>query len=167
VKRLAATWLFLTLMASIALLFARFLAPGWFELELDIFILFVGALALLDVVIIAREAYPREKVPAIVAALQREPEKPRRPAELERLERELTMATATAFDLHARLRPVLQEIVGMRLAVRGLRLDEGEGVVGEELWQLVRPDRPPPSERHDPGIPHAALRRVVERLETL
>jgi hypothetical protein len=167
VKRLASAWLFLTLLASIVLLFARFLAPGWFELELDIYILVVGGVALLDVVVIAREAYPLEEVPAIATALEREPDKPSRPAELERLERELTMATSTAFDLHARLRPVLREVAGMRLAVRGIRLDEGEEVLGDELWALVRPDVSPPSDRHDPGIRRAALRRAVERLETL
>jgi hypothetical protein len=167
VKRLVAAWLFLTLMASVVLLFARFLAPGSFELELDIFILFVGAVALVDVVIVAREAFRLEGTPAIAAALEHEAEAPRRPAELERLERELTMATASAFDLHARLRPVVQEIAGARLDVRGLRLDQGEEILGEELWELVRPDRLPPRDRHDPGIPPDALRRVVERLETL
>ena len=166
-KRLFAAWLFLTLMASIALLFARFLAPGWFELELDVFILFAGAVALVDIVIIVREAYPREEAPAIVTALKRQPDRPPRLAELERLEREVTLATASAFDLHARLRPVLQEIAGMRLAVRGRRLDQGEEILGEELWQLVRPDRHPPTDRHEPGILRAELRRVVERLEAL
>jgi hypothetical protein len=164
-RRLAGAWLFLTLLASIALMFARFLAPGRFELELDVYILFVGGLALLEVVVLAREAYPREGVPAIVAALQPEPDAPQRPAELERLERELTMASATAFDLHARLKPLLREISAMRLAARGLRLDQGEAFLGEELWQLVRPDLPPPGDRHEPGIPPATLRRVVERLE--
>jgi hypothetical protein len=167
VKRLFAAWLFLTLMASIALLFARFLAPGWFELELDVFILFVGAVALVDIVIIVREAYPREETPAIVTALKRQPDRPPRLAELERLEREVTLASASAFDLHARLRPVLQEIAGMRLAARGRRLDQGEEILGEELWQLVRPDRRPPTDRHEPGIARAELRRVVERLEAL
>ena len=48
-------------------MFARFLAPGWFELELDVFILLVGGIALVDVVILARDAYPLEDVPEIVA----------------------------------------------------------------------------------------------------
>jgi hypothetical protein len=168
VRRLVAAWLVLTALASIGLLGARFLAPGWFELELDVYVLVVGGIALSEVVIFAREAYPREDVPAIAAALKREPFEPRRPAGLERFERELTLATTSAFDLHARLRPTLREIAAMRLVARGQRLDEhGEAVLGEELWELVRPDRPPPTDRHLPGIPPEELRHAIERLQAL
>jgi hypothetical protein len=167
VKRLLGSWLFLTGLAALALLFARLLAPGWFELELDVFILLVGGIAIVDVVILAREAYPLEGVPEIVAALEREPDERQRPAQLERLERELTMATATAFDLYARLRPQLREVATMRLAARGVRLDEAEGVLDPELWELVRPDRRPPTDRHAEGIPPDALRRAVDALEAL
>ncbi len=44
-RRLLGAWLFLTVLLAAALLFARLLAPGRFELELDVFILVVGALA--------------------------------------------------------------------------------------------------------------------------
>jgi hypothetical protein len=147
VKRLAFAWLFLAALAGAVLGLARLLAPGWFELELDIFILVV--------------------VPEIAAALEREAEPPQRPPQLERIERELTMASSTAFDLHARLRPQLREIAELRLATRGVRLEDAEGVLDEEVWELVRPDRPPPSNRHAGGIPPAELRRVVEALEAL
>ena len=159
-------WIVFAGVATAALLLARFFAPGRFELELDIYILAVGGLALLEVVIVAREAYPNERRSALAAALERKAVKVPRPPEIERLERELTLATATAFDLHARLRPTLREIAGMRLAVRGLDAD-GEEVLGERLWELVRPDRPPPTDRHAPGLPLTELRRVVERLEEL
>lgn len=164
-KRLVLAWLFLSALAAVVLGLARLLAPGWFELELDIFILVVGGIALADVVILLRETYPVEDVTEIAAALERDAEPPQRPPQLERLERELTMATATAFDLHARLRPQLREIAGMRLAARGLRLEEG--VLDDDLWELVRPDRPPPANRHAEGIKPAELRRAVEALEAL
>jgi hypothetical protein len=167
VKRLALAWLFLTALAGVVLGLARLLAPGWFELELDIFILVVGGIAIVDVVLLLRDAYPVEDVPEIAAALEREAEPPQRPPGLERIERELTMASSTAFDLHARLRPQLREIAELRLATRGVRLEDAEGVLDEELWELVRPDRPPPSNRHAGGIPPAELRRVVEALEAL
>jgi hypothetical protein len=167
VRRLAGAWLFLTALAAVVLGLARLLAPGWFELELDIFILVVCGIALVDVVLLLRSAYPPEEVSAIVAALDREPEAPRRPVQLERLERELTMASATAFDLHARLRPQLREIATMRLAVRGVRLEDAEDLLGAELWDLVRPDRELPSDRHAEGISPTALRRTVEELEAL
>jgi hypothetical protein len=164
VKRLALAWLFLTALAGAVLGLARLLAPGWFELELDIFILVVGGIAIVDVVLLLRDAYPLEDVPEIAAALEREAEPPQRPPQLER---ELTMASSTAFDLHARLRPQLREIAELRLATRGVRLEDAEGVLDEEVWELVRPDRPPPSNRHAGGIPPAELRRVVEALEAL
>lgn len=166
-KRLVGAWLFLTALAAIALALARLLAPGWFELELDVFILFVGGIAIVDVVLLLRGSYPVEGEPAIVAAMRREPDRPQRPAQLERLERELTMATATAFDLHARLRPQLRDIATMRLAARGVRLEEAEDVLEPELWELVRPDRQEPANRHAEGIAPAELRRAVEALEAL
>jgi hypothetical protein len=167
VKRLVGAWLFLTALGAIALALARLLAPGWFELELDVFILFAGGIAIVDVVLLLRGSYPLEGEPAIVAAMRREPDRPQRPAQLERLERELTMATATAFDLHARLRPQLRDIATMRLAARGVRLEEAEEVLEPELWELVRPDRQEPADRHAEGIAPAELRRAVKALEAL
>jgi len=167
-RRFLGGWIVFAGVATAALLLARFFAPGRFELELDIYILAVGGLALLEVVIVAREAYPNERRSALAAALERKAVKVPRPPEIERLERELTLATATAFDLHARLRPTLREIAGMRLAVRGQRLDvDGEEVLGEKLWELVRPDRPPPTDRHASGLPLTELRSAVARLEEL
>ena len=166
-RRLVGAWLFLTVLLAAALLFARLLEPGWFELELDIFILVVGALAVLHVVVAAREAFPLEGRSALADALDRDPPDTQRPAELDRLERELTMANASAFDTHARLRPVVREIVGVRLAARGLRLDASEDELGPELWELARDDRPAPTDRHAPGVPPDSLRRLVERLESL
>jgi hypothetical protein len=167
VKRLFGAWLFLAVILSAVLLLARLLAPGRFELELDIYILILGAVAVFNVVIAAREAFPREEGSALAEALDRDPPEAQRPAELDRLERELTMANASAFDTHVRLRPVVREIVGVRLAARGLRLEESEEVLGPELWELARDDRPAPTDRHAPGTPAATLRRAVERLEAL
>ena len=53
-KRLFGAWLFLAVILSGVLLFARLLAPGRFELELDVYILVLGALAVFNVVIAAR-----------------------------------------------------------------------------------------------------------------
>jgi len=165
------TWGFLTVLATVALLLARFAQPGRFELELDVYILVVGGFALLEVVLATREAYPRAPRSALAEALDREPPQPLRPPELERLERELTLGASTAFDLHYRLRPTLREIAGERLAARGLRLDGGgaavEEALGKELWELVGPDREPPLQRFAAGISPAAARRVIERLEAL
>lgn len=172
VKRLLTGWTFGATLASAALLFARFAEPGRFSLELDIYVLVLGAMALLAGVLAIRGAFPREVGSAIEAALERAPASAIRPAELERLEREVYLGAATAFDLHFRLRPTLREVALQRLADRrGLRLDRGgtavEEVLGEELWELVRSDREPPSRRHAPGAGVAGVRNAVERLEAI
>jgi len=61
----------------------------------------------------------------------------------------------------------VREIVGVRLAARGQRLEDSEDLLGPELWELARDDRSAPTNRHAAGIPEADLRRAVERLESL
>jgi hypothetical protein len=82
------------------------------------------------------------------------------------------MAAGTAFDVHYRLRPLLRDIAEHRLAARrGLVLDSGNEAVrkalGEELWELVRPDRAAPRFHHDPGFRVAQIREAVETLEAI
>jgi len=168
VKRLAIGWGAFAVLATIALLLARLFEPNRFELELDVYILVVGGVALFNVVILIREAYPpAPHVTQIARALEHEEEEPTRLPELERVERELTMATATSFDLHTRFRPLARDIATARLAARGRKLEESEDELGEELWALVRPDRPIPTDRHGAGISPESVERVVDRLEAL
>jgi hypothetical protein len=171
-KRLLAGWTFGAALATVALFFARFAEPGRFSLELDVYLLLLGAMALLAGVIAVRETFPQEVDSALEAALERAPPPTIRPAELERLEREVYLGAATAFDFHFRLRPTLREVALQRLADRrGLRLDRGgsavEEALGEELWELVRPDREPPQRRHAPGLGVVGVRKAVERLEAV
>jgi hypothetical protein len=167
-KSLVVGWAVFTALAALGLLLAWFLAPGRIELELDVFLLVVGGLGLFEIVLATRDVYPLEKRSALAAALEREPGSEARPPEIERIERELTISTANAFDLHVRLRPTLRTIASARLAERGLRLDEdGEELLGEDLWELLRPDRLPPADRHAPGISPEALREAVDRVEAL
>ena len=159
-------------LATVALIVFRVVEPGRRELELDVYVLTVGAVALAAAVLATRRAYPLGEGSSLADALEREPRSPVRPPDLERTERLLTMATTTAFDLHFRLRPILREVAEQRLAERrGLRLDSGdpqvEALLGDELWELVRPDREPPERRFLPGLEATAARRVIERLEAL
>ena len=167
-KRLAIGWGAFTLLATIALLLARLFEPGRFELELDIFVLAVGGVLLFNVVILIREAYPLEQPATQIArALEQDDPELQRLPELERVERELTMATATSFDLHTRFRPLARDIASSRLAARGRKLEESEDELGEELWALVRPDLPVPTDRHGDGISRESVQRIVDRLEAL
>jgi hypothetical protein len=157
--------------ATFALLIARTQAPGRQELELDLFILALGVMALLAAVSWLHEIAPPEGRSELEQALARElPEPPVIP-ELDRLERAVYVGAARAFDLHYRLRPVLREITATRLERRGLRLDSQSKAVrellGDELWELTRPDREPPANRHSPGPGLAHLRTMVTRMEEI
>jgi hypothetical protein len=94
-----------------------------------------------------------------------------RPASLARIEREVTLATGTAFDVHYRLRPVLRAAAVGLLAQRGVDLDRSparaERLLDPAVWELVRPDRPAPEDRAGPGVPVATIERAVDDLERL
>jgi hypothetical protein len=94
-----------------------------------------------------------------------------RPASLARVEREVTLATGTAFDVHFRLRPLVAPLATGLLLRRGVdperRPDAAAELLGPALWELVRPDRPAPDDRTAPGIPLAAVERLVDDLERL
>src|SRR5207237_10917002 len=75
------------------------------------------------------------------------------------------------FDLHYRLRPLLRQIAGERLYGRyGLELDRdpdrARALLGEGLWERVRPEREVGG-RSGPGLPAAALPEHVALLEEL
>jgi hypothetical protein len=171
VRRVLANTLFLAGLATVALLVLRSVFPGRQALELDVYVLFVGALAILTAVLAAQRALPVSTSSAIAEALEREPVEVRRPPDLERTERLVTMAASTSFDLHYRLRPILREVAEQRLNDRrGMRLDddpEAENALGRELWEIVRPDREPPGKRFAPGLEPDALCAAIARLEDL
>jgi hypothetical protein len=170
-RRFVLGWVFGATLATIGLYVARVAAPGRHEFELDVYILVLGLIALLAVTSWLHEVAPPAGRSEFEKALRHEPPEPPRIAELDRLEREVYMGAARAFDLHYRLRPVVREIAAGRLERRGLRLDSGSDVVrellGEELWELARHDREPPGNRQGPGPGLEEVRLTIERLEKL
>ena len=170
-RRAFFTWLLYAVLATIGLLVARMIAPGRHELELDIYVLTLGGVALLAVSSALGDVAPREDESLLEEAMEPEQPEPARIAELDRLEREVALATSRDFDLHFRLRPVLREIAESRLERRGVQLDSESPrvreLLGDELWALTAADREPPAYRQAPGLPLADLERTVERLERL
>ena len=106
-------------------------------------------------------AAPRARRSDLAAALD-ERRSPSRSAcpQLAKVEREVTLAIGNAYDLHSRLLPHLREIATARLERRGQR--PGPDTLGR-WWELLRPDRPEPSERFAPGIREAELRDARRR----
>jgi hypothetical protein len=129
-------------------------------LALEIITLVIGAVAMLAVLPRARRMTWRRP--------RRTP--PQRPTDLARMER-VVMLRSTAAEVHRRIRPPLREIALARLGNRGVRLDHQPEVarqlLGDELWELVRPDRPQPDDPRGPGMTLEELERLTDRLEAV
>ena len=85
---------------------------------------------------------------------------------------DVQQSVASTFHLHTRLRPILREIAAHRLSMRfGVSLDReperARELIGAEGWELVRPERPPPSDRLAQGPPTSQLSKVVEEPERI
>lgn len=142
------------------------------ERVLDGYVLFVGGLVMLGLVHATRTAAAGDDESAFERALRPRRRSPLRPRDLEKLEREVVLASGSAFDVHFRLRPLLRQIAAHRLASRrGADLDAGSdetrAALGEELWEILRPDRPPPHNRYGPGLPLGRVRAAVDAIERI
>jgi hypothetical protein len=138
---------------------------------LDGLALFLGALLMIWLVQTTRRASGAHLPSRYERALRPPPARSSaRPGELARLERLVVLSAANAFDLHLRLRPRLRAIAEHRLVGRrGLPLDSPEArrLLGEEVWEVVRPDRPPPEDRYAPGLPPEAQSAALDRIEKI
>jgi hypothetical protein len=81
-------------------------------------------------------------------------------------------ATRNAGDVHARLRPALARIAASRLATRrGVDLatqpDAARALLGEDLWDLLRPDRVAPDDPFAVGLPAERVEAMIATLEEL
>ena len=88
------------------------------------------------------------------------------------LETALELGIADATHAHRRLLPLLRAAATARLASRrGVELDRrpeaAEALLGEDVWELLRPDRPAPADRHGPGVPREQVAAAIERVESL
>jgi hypothetical protein len=158
--------------ASVLLGIGLAIRPLPVERMLAIYVLVLAAIALAALTRIARPAEELRQPSPFERALQPRTERPMRPPELVRTERELTLGLASAGHTHRRLLPLLREAAAARLAARhGVDLErrpgEAAALLGEDTWELLRADRPEPADRHAPGLPLARVQAVVERLEAL
>jgi hypothetical protein len=132
---------------------------------------YLAALAAVAVVLVLRLLSDRHpttpsRFERVAAGNAVEPMPP--PRGLRVTQRALVTAGDSAGGAHGALRPVLADVVAERLAVRhgiGIGDPRAAGLVDPELWELVRPDRPPPEDRHGRGLGPAQLERLVDQLE--
>jgi hypothetical protein len=158
--------------ATIGLLVLLGVRPVSTQQLLTAYVLVLAAIALAALTRVARSASDFPPPSEFDAALRVREASPMRPPELVRTEREITLGTSNAGHLHQRLLPLLREAAAARLSA-GHNVDlvrrpqAARELLGEDAWELLRPDRPEPLDRNAPGISMRRLRGVVATLEKL
>jgi hypothetical protein len=145
--------------------------PGQRGLFVGIYELTLGAIGILAILGALRAKQPRAWELSPFERPTERPPRAKQVAELERLDRVLVMASTSAFDVHHRLRPLVRSLAAERLhAHHGIDLEREpervKAVAGDELWELLRPDREL-GRRSGPGLPVPVTSRVVDELEAL
>jgi hypothetical protein len=154
----------LFVLASLICGYVALAQPSLRNVTLHVYVFLVGALLMLGLVAAAGDAVPTRLRSELDRALADSGRRERRVPEVERIEREVTLATASAYDFHFRLLPHLREIAQCRLERAGKT--PGPETLGR-WWELLRPDRPEPEDRFAPGIKEAELRALVADLEKM
>jgi hypothetical protein len=157
---------------TVVLVVLLIVLPGRAELVVHVYALAIAAIALVHLIRAVRSAHPVATTSPFDAALRKRRRRSERLPELARVEREVSLGMATAFDLHYRLRPPLRRLAGELLAARReIDLDgspeAARKALGDQTWEIVRADREPPRDRYDAGLELATLDAVVTSLEGL
>jgi hypothetical protein len=137
--------------------------PGWHANVVRAYVFIVGAMLLGALIVAAGDTVPRRRS-ELTLAMRERAERPQQLPELEKLQREVSLSTSSAFDFHMRVLPQLRDIAQARLERSGRT--SGPDTLGR-WWDLLRPDRKPPEERFGNGIPVTELRALVDDLERL
>src|SRR6266550_3730420 len=157
----------LAALGTIPLVIVLLVYPGESSRALDVYVVFLGGLFLFALVRVApgeKDERPR--------LLRRADAPGDRIVELDRLERDVVLATGSELEQHVRIKPLLRDVVGDRLwRSRGIELerspDRAREILGEELYELVKPGKPDPNARYFRGLDLKALGRVLDRIEAL
>jgi hypothetical protein len=96
----------------------------------------------------------------------------RRPVQLERVDRDIVLGAVT--DVWARhgLFPRLRTVAAARLSARrGIDLarnpQAARDVLGEDMWELLHPDRPEAADRYAQSVTLEEVDAMLDRLESL
>jgi hypothetical protein len=151
-------------LSTIACVYLAVAQPGIRNVAIYSYVLIVGALVMLAIVSAFGDAFPRHRRSQFDEALVETAHRDRAPAQVEQVERAVTLGVATAYDLHLRLLPQLREIAQCRLERTG-RTPSPETL--GRWWELLRPDRAEPVDRFAVGLPVGELVALVDDLERM
>lgn len=93
------------------------------------------------------------------------------PVRLRQIAHELRESERSELAVDRSLRPLLVPIAATRLGRRGVDMAlaprRAQELLGDELWEIVRPDRPSAASRVGGGVASDDVRIAIERLEQL
>jgi len=93
------------------------------------------------------------------------------PLRLRQIADDLRASEQSELGIDRSLRPLLVPIVAARLGRRGVDMalapQRAQALLGDVLWEIVRPDRPSAAYRAGQGVAGDDLRAAIERLEQL
>ena len=173
VRRAFFTWLLYAVLATIGLFVVRMIVPGRHELELDIYVLTLGGVALLAVSSalgdwsrLARTSHSSRRRWSPSRRSRSGSRSSTASSARWRWPRAGTSTCTSGCD------PCSGRSPSARLERRGVQLDSGSPrvreLLGDELWALTAADREPPGlPLRRPGSLSTDLERTVERLERL
>jgi hypothetical protein len=158
----------LTVLTTLALIVVVGLHPVSTDRIAAGYVLTLAAIGLAAVTrILAADSW-RDRSSHFEHVLARKPAEQTRPSELVRIEREITLGGSSAGHLHTRLLPLLRDAAAARLGIDfELQPGRAQAALGDDTWELLRPDRPAPADRNAPGLPLRRVRTVVDQLERL
>jgi hypothetical protein len=160
------------LWAAVALVTLLALPPLSTSRALAIWVVIVAGIVLVALIRHSRRVGRPEPPRRFEQALRKPKPEQSQTAEFLRMEREIDLGVASAAHSHRRLLPLLRAAASARLASRhGVELerrpDAARALLGEDVWELLRPDRPEPEDRLGPGVPREQIAAVIERVEAL
>jgi len=137
-----------------------------------IWVVVAAALVLLAIIRHSRERGGPQSASRFEQALRGRKPAVSQPEELLRMDRMLVLGSADADHAHRQLLPLLRATAAARIAARhGFELERqsesARALLGDDVWELLRPDRPEPKNRHGPGVPQKSIAAVIERVESL
>jgi hypothetical protein len=159
-------------LATAGLVVALGLRPVSTREILAAYVLALTALALLHLTRVARRDDPFQAGSELDRALVARAKSHVRPAELVTIQRDIALGAANARHFHSRLQPILRDVAAVRLATRhNVDVERNPAaarrLLGDETWEVVRPDREPPDDPAASGLPVRRLTAVIDRIESI